>query len=257
MLLFRDRFAVSKPLSQIQRRTISPLQDADPTPSFGGFGLKTGRYSSLTQNNSNGPQIDLLEEYGRLNRAAPLYCLYNFSEEAEGHQDYHCRDGQTELKELGCTVTPSSNIRQAIDEWGAKNFKSIHSKTSTLPWQCLVSCPMVQLSLEAMAKRMNPAQVTDLPPLFDPTSCYHPTVPMALRRDGSLFTIRENENGGSLISIHLDAERDIEDPSGRPASTARDDFSPVRDDLRERHHRDAGLPRTSAVVEAQSATQTL
>ena len=39
MLLFRDRFAVSKPLSQIQRSTLSPLQDADPTPSFGGFGV--------------------------------------------------------------------------------------------------------------------------------------------------------------------------------------------------------------------------
>ena len=99
--------------------------------------LRTGRYSGLTQYNSNGAQIDLLEEYGRLNRAAPLYCLYNFSEEAEGHQDYHCRDGQPELKELGCTVAPSSNIRMAIDEWGAKNFKSIHSKTSTLPWAML------------------------------------------------------------------------------------------------------------------------
>ena len=39
MLLFWDRFAVTKPLSQIQRSTLWPLQDADPTPSFGGFGL--------------------------------------------------------------------------------------------------------------------------------------------------------------------------------------------------------------------------
>ena len=39
VLLFRDRFAVAKPLSQIQRRTLWPLQDADPTPSFGGLGL--------------------------------------------------------------------------------------------------------------------------------------------------------------------------------------------------------------------------
>ena len=38
MLLFWDRFAVTKPLSQIQRSTLWPLQDADPTPSFGGFG---------------------------------------------------------------------------------------------------------------------------------------------------------------------------------------------------------------------------
>ena len=40
VLLFRDRFAVTKPLSQIQRSTLWPLQDADPTPSFGGFGLR-------------------------------------------------------------------------------------------------------------------------------------------------------------------------------------------------------------------------
>ena len=40
VLLFRDRFAVTKPLSQIQRSTLWPLQDADPTPSFGGFGFK-------------------------------------------------------------------------------------------------------------------------------------------------------------------------------------------------------------------------
>ena len=40
VLLFWDRFAVTKPLSQIQRSTLWPLQDADPTPSFGGFGLR-------------------------------------------------------------------------------------------------------------------------------------------------------------------------------------------------------------------------
>ena len=33
-------FAVSKPLSQIHRSTLLPLQDTDPTPSFGGFGLR-------------------------------------------------------------------------------------------------------------------------------------------------------------------------------------------------------------------------
>ena len=33
-------FAVSKPLSQIHRSTLCPLQDTAPTPSFGGFGIK-------------------------------------------------------------------------------------------------------------------------------------------------------------------------------------------------------------------------
>ena len=39
MLLFRDWFAVSIPLSQIQRSALWPPQDIDPTPSLGGFGL--------------------------------------------------------------------------------------------------------------------------------------------------------------------------------------------------------------------------
>ena len=63
--------------------------------------LTDDRYSSLAQGNSNGDQIDLLEQYARLNCAAPLYCLYNFTEYADGHRHYHCGDGQYELKELG------------------------------------------------------------------------------------------------------------------------------------------------------------
>ena len=39
MLLFWDRFSVSKPLSQIQRRTLLFLQQASYTPSFGGLGV--------------------------------------------------------------------------------------------------------------------------------------------------------------------------------------------------------------------------
>ena len=38
--LFLAGFPVPKPLSQMRRSTFLPLQDADPTPSFGGFGLK-------------------------------------------------------------------------------------------------------------------------------------------------------------------------------------------------------------------------
>ena len=43
MLLFWDRFSVSKPLSQIQRRTLLFLQQASYTPSFGGLGLNLTR----------------------------------------------------------------------------------------------------------------------------------------------------------------------------------------------------------------------
>ena len=90
--------------------------------------LKSDRYASLTQANASGPQIDLLEQFARLNRAAPLYCLYNHSEDADEFDHWHCCTGPTDLRELGCSVTPASNIRTAIGQWKGKNFKSIHRR---------------------------------------------------------------------------------------------------------------------------------
>ena len=209
--------------------------------------LTDDRYSSLTQGNSNGDQIDLLEQYARLNRAAPLYCLYNFTEYADKHQHYHCRDGKHELRELGCTVTPSSNIRMAINTWGAKNFNTIHSKENTLPWRCLVSCPMVQLSLVALATKSREAPVFEASPLFDPRSCYHPELPMALRRVGGGITIRESESGGALMSIRLDTERDVLVPADQVDQ-------PVRFDFRERYHLEGGVPKAAAVLAVESPT---
>ena len=213
------------------------------------LGLTDDRYSSLTQYNSNGQQIDLLEQYAQLNHAAPLYCLYNFSENANERQHYHCGDGKPELKELGCTITPSSNIRMAINKWGAKNFNNIHSKRDTLPWRCLVSCPFMQNSLESLSRNANAAPVLWASALFEPRSCYHPTLPMVLHRGGGGVTIRESENGGMLISVPLDAERDVSDPEGHVEQSVRLEF-------RERYHRDGGSPRAAAVLEVQSPTQT-
>ena len=210
--------------------------------------LTDDRYSSLTQGNSNGDQIDLLEQYGRLNRAAPLYCLYNFTEYADQYRHYHCGDGQHELKELGCTVTPSPNIRMAINTRGAKNFNTIHSKKNTLPWRCLVSCPLVQQSLVALAAGITDAPVLDVFPLFDPRSCYHRVLPMAIRGDGGGVSVRENESGGALMSIRLDAERDILIP-GTQADP------PVRSDFRERYHPEAGVPKAAAVLVVEGPTQ--
>ena len=39
VLVLWDRFFAAKPLSQMRRSTFLPLQDANPTPSFGGFGF--------------------------------------------------------------------------------------------------------------------------------------------------------------------------------------------------------------------------
>ena len=206
--------------------------------------LRSDRYSSLTQCNSNGQQIDLLEQYARLNRAAPLYCLYNHADYVQERQHWHCCTGPVDLKELGCTVTPSSNIRRAIDAWGGKNFKSIHRRESTLPWKCLVSCPKVWDSLEAMSKTLSRTPGFEVTPLFDPGSCYHETSPMVLRRDSGAVVIRENERGGLLISIRVDEDREIDRSVGQFEPAARGDFG-------ERYHRDIALPKAVAVIEVQ------
>ena len=47
--LFWGRFAVTKPLSKKHRNTFLPLQGADSTPSFGGFGLNESRSSPTSR----------------------------------------------------------------------------------------------------------------------------------------------------------------------------------------------------------------
>ncbi len=204
--------------------------------------LRTDRYSSLTQDNANGPQIDLLREYGRINRAAPLYCLYNHTDSANCCDHWHCCTKPADLKELGCTVSPLRNIQQAIDQWGGKNFHSIHKNESTLPWKCLVSCPMVWYSLEVMAGAKSDQPDLKVSPLFDPASCYHETVPLALRGDSGAEVVRENERGGSLISIRIDEGREIDRLVDRSGVAVHDDFA-------ERYSRDIGLPKAAAVLE--------
>ena len=49
VLLFRGRFFATKPLSQKHRSTFLPPQDANPTPSFGGFGLRLRAHLCLSR----------------------------------------------------------------------------------------------------------------------------------------------------------------------------------------------------------------
>ena len=121
--------------------------------------LKSDRYASLTQANANGIQIDVLEQFARLNRAAPLYCLYNHSEDADEFDHWHCCTGPADLRELGCSVTPSSNIRTAIGQWKGKNFKSIHRRKCTLPWKCL-GCVDISPQPDESGSEMKKAQIS-------------------------------------------------------------------------------------------------
>ena len=172
--------------------------------------LRTDRYASLTQSNINGKQIDLLERYAERNRAAPLYCLYNHTDEGDVDDHWHCCTPPADLKELGCSVTPLANIGTAIDEWGGKNFHSIHSNENTLPWKCLVSCPMVWYSFEVLSGSTLNRPALEPLPLFNPESCYYETAPMVLRGDGGAVMVRENDRGGSLMSIRVDEDREID-----------------------------------------------
>ena len=206
--------------------------------------LRTDRYASLTQSNVNGPQIDLLEQYAKRNGAAPLYCLYNHTDSADELDHWHCCTGPANLKELGCSVTPSSNIRKAIGQWKGKNFHSIHRRKSTLPWKCLVSCPKVWYLLQIMSGDEFQAPIIRETPLFNPDFCYHKTLPMVLRMQDQPTDLRRGERGGSLLSIPLDAEQEID-------GTA-DSFGPeVRTDFRERYDLETGAPKAAAVIEVQ------
>ena len=200
--------------------------------------VRTGRYSSLTQWNAHGKQIDLLENYAGANRAAPLYCLYGYEEKATERAHWHCCTGCPDVQELGCAVTPSLNIREAINTTGAKNFKSIHSKKNTLPWRCLVSCPEIYNSLEAKSKGDAPKPLT----LFDPNSCYHRRLPRYLLREGGRV-IRENDNGGELITVPRSMYQDIPEQELDLSRDARQEFS-------ERYSQENGVPSAAGVLRA-------
>ena len=187
--------------------------------------VRTDRYSSLKQSNRHGQQIELLENYARVKRPAPFYCLYNHTADATEPDHWHCCTGTADLKELGCTVTPSINIGKAIGEWGGKNFNSIHKNQNTLPLKCLL-CPKVWDSPGSMSEGRPTGQAGEMPTLFDPRTCYHRTLPQALIESFEGAVVSENERGGSRASISADEYWDTDGAMdtrrevGRPKAVA-------------------------------------
>ena len=92
-------------------------------------------------------QIDVLERYSCDEGAIPYYLLYNYVD--DGTQlPWHCCKCPPSEKQLGCTLVPSWNIRQAafiIPRSKHKNFRSIHKSPDALPWRCLFDCRNHQL----------------------------------------------------------------------------------------------------------------
>lgn len=219
---------------------------------------RTDRYPGLTQSNSNGPQADLLKQFANANHAAPLYCLYNYTENADMSKHWQCCNAypnQNDLSELGCSVTSLSTIKDAIDTHGAKNFHCIHSKPNTLPWRCLVTCPTIYYSLEIMScetqKKRFAGRSESLQPLslFDANSCYYRKLPKDFQKDGGRTKeTRRSKAGGSLRSIHHDAYFQISDEIEFAEPT---DYQEPSGQLRRR----SGTPKAIVVLDLESDPQ--
>jgi hypothetical protein len=101
------------------------------------------RYGALSHKVGADLQIDLLEKFAAANRAIPLYCLFNYLSPVDTKKSWHCCEAPA-VPQFGCTLTPASVIRHAIDNRGCRTFGWIHSHPSTLPWRCVVKCGRFQ-----------------------------------------------------------------------------------------------------------------
>lgn len=162
--------------------------------------MKTGRYLGLAHKTNQELQIDALERYALRNRVTPLYCLYNYSNSADMQRYWHCCLGPMESEQLGCTLTPASRVRQAIEKRGKRTFHFIHEFESTLPWRCMVACPKIRYS--AAEETSSPPQ--DRFPLTDSISFY-PELPAEFQTQSQVVGGGTSVSGGgtSVISSSI------------------------------------------------------
>lgn len=97
------------------------------------------RYSALRHKIGHHYQIDILEEFARLNRCIPLYCFYNFTEE-DTRSYWHC-SLPYEPTQFGCTIAPLDVVRNVFARNKPKSFGAVHGHAAVFPWRCLVKCP--------------------------------------------------------------------------------------------------------------------
>lgn len=100
--------------------------------------VSSGRYDSLNHIVGDVPQIQILEQYASSNNAIPLYCLFNFSNNTKKPSTSCFK--YLNIKEFGCSVTPLSTVKYALNTRGSRTFKWFHERKETLPWSCLVRC---------------------------------------------------------------------------------------------------------------------
>jgi hypothetical protein len=187
-------------------------------------------------------QIDLLDRYAQANDATPLNCLYNYTSNPSPLDHWHCCQGQGSFHryQLGCTITPSSIIRETITLHRRKTFHGIHRAGCTLPWRCL-TCPELSQMYEPRDRRPSQAPSDVLARLFgNELPRIHPKLPEALAqaRDRRQRKALDQDGLGdtSIWSIPLS-------PLG--PSNARDDWEFDR----ELYDRTVGFPRRRFILE--------
>lgn len=87
-------------------------------------------------------QLEILSSYSSAHKALPRYCFYNYANTIKQGQQWHC-NLPFDSTQLGCSIATLSTVRKAIKTRGGRNFDFIHSEISTLPFRCLVTCPMI------------------------------------------------------------------------------------------------------------------
>ena len=189
----------------------------------------TERYQSLAQRTKALVQYNTLMKYARCNRATPVYCLYNYSGNVVPARHWHCCTRPRNDEELGCTLTPASNIGHAITNPVMRYFDPIHSNADTLPWQCLASCPKVR---SAFSSRNNVTFDPSFP--FVSAHSYYPALPD--RFSSTAPIVRFVMPFQDLASNDDVAEYQVE--------TIQFD-----DSLAEYYQLDAGLPRSIYITE--------
>ena len=137
MLLFWDRFSVSKPLSQIQRRTLLFLQQASYTPSFGGLGLTVGQIAEKEGKLVTDALLDLVvadelqTEFLLLRgRDNPEYTaeILNSPYTIPG-----LSDGGAHVKFSTSGIYPTDMITWLVRDEGLVTLEEVHYKLSYLP----------------------------------------------------------------------------------------------------------------------------
>jgi hypothetical protein len=98
--------------------------------------VRSGRYEKLSRAVRGRSQIEILDDYAKRVRAAPVYCFYNFSPHV---MNWNCALPRDDTQ-LGCMVAPSVVVEQALRLRGCRGFGWMHVQPESIPWRCLLTC---------------------------------------------------------------------------------------------------------------------